>query len=109
MIDLTAEKTFPLTQLLPLIPPGRNARRTHLSTVLRWILDGAPGPDGRRVKLEALRLGGRWVTSREAIQRFAERLTPQTGDAPASPPPRTPGARRRAAERAANELEQLGV
>jgi hypothetical protein len=28
------------------------------------------------LSLEATRLGGRWVTSKEALQRFAERLTP---------------------------------
>jgi hypothetical protein len=58
--------------------------------------------------LEAVRLGGRWVTSREALQRFAERLTPDLGNRPA-PAPRTPTARRRAAEQAAKQLEALGI
>jgi hypothetical protein len=70
-------------------------------------MDGARGPNGERVKLEALRLGGRWVSSREALQRFAEALTPHT-DTPASAT-RTPRQRRRASERAARELERLGI
>jgi hypothetical protein len=55
-----------------------------------------------------VRLGGRWVTSREALQRFAERLTPRL-DAEALTAPRSPGSRRRGSERAAAELEKLGV
>jgi Protein of unknown function (DUF1580) len=112
MIDLATEKVYPLKQLLGRIPPGRSGSRTHLSTVLRWILDGAKGPDGQLVRFEALRIGGRWVSSYEAIQRFAERLTPQSsGDGPgsATAPPRTPNARHRAGEQAGRELEILGV
>jgi hypothetical protein len=108
VIDLTAETPIPLQDACRLIPPARNGKRCHLSTVLRWILAGARGPSGERVRLEAVRLGDRWLTSREALQRFSERLTPCL-DSPASPPPRTPTQRRRASERAARELEKEGV
>ncbi len=45
--------------------------------VLRWILHSARNPAGEIVRLEAVRLGSRWMTSREALQRFAEQLTPK--------------------------------
>ncbi len=90
------------------IPPGRDGKKTHISTLLRWILKGAKASDGSIVRLEAVRLGGRWVTSREALQRFAEALTPSVSDVPTSAP-RSPTARRRASEQAESELRQRGV
>jgi uncharacterized protein DUF1580 len=107
MIDLSAETPLPLAAAAKLIPPGRSGKHTHLSTLLRWILQGVKSPSGEIVRLEAARLGSRWVTSREALQRFSERLTPRS-DEPASPPPRTPGKRQRASEKADAELEKLG-
>ena len=65
------ESLISLSEALDLLPPARRNKRPHLSRLLRWILDGVNG-----VRLEAIRLGGRWVTSREALQRFCERLTP---------------------------------
>jgi hypothetical protein len=76
--------------------------------VLRWITEGVPGPDGRRVKLEGLRVGCRWLTSEEALARWAERLTPEVEAAP-PPAPRTPAQRKRAAEKAAKQLEEAGI
>ncbi len=107
MIDLTAEKPIPLAAAATLIPPARNGKKTHLSTILRWILRGAKAPDGTLVKLEAARLGGRWLTSREALQRFSAKLTPST--AVEAPAPRTPATRSRASSRASAELERAGL
>jgi hypothetical protein len=109
---LTAETPIPLKDACRLVPPARQGKHTHLSTLLRWIIRGCRGPSGERVRLEAIRLGNRWVTSREALQRFAERLTPRTGVSPTAPPypaPRTPTARQRAADRAGLELERHGI
>jgi hypothetical protein len=58
--------------------------------------------------LEAVRLGGRWMTSREALQRFSDRLTPRLGGDDHTAP-RSPASRRRASERAAAELDNLGL
>jgi hypothetical protein len=80
VIDLKVEKPISLAAAALLIPPGRRGKRTHLSTLLRWVTRGSAGPDGMIVRLEALRLGGRWMTSSEALQRFAEALTPKVGD-----------------------------
>ena len=46
----------------------------HPATIHRWIMAGISGPGGRRIHLEAVRVGSRWLTSREAIQRFVEQL-----------------------------------
>ncbi len=110
MIDLSTEKTLSLTQAAhePIFPPGRKGARPTLSCVLRWVLKGLKGPHGRLIRLEAVRLGGRWITSREAIQRFADALTPRLDGEPA-PVPRTPCQRRKAAERAERELDEARI
>jgi hypothetical protein len=108
VFDLTTETPLPLSAAAKLIPPGRGGKRTHLSTLLRWILRGAKSPSGEVVKLEGLRLGSRWVTSAQALQRFAERLTPRLGGGAVSPA-RTPKQRERATTRAARELEKAGI
>jgi Protein of unknown function (DUF1580) len=77
MIDLQTEKTMSLAEAIRLLPPGRTGKPIRLGTLLRWISEGSRGPGGELVKLEAVRLGGRWLTSREALQRFVERLTPK--------------------------------
>jgi hypothetical protein len=109
MFDTTLEALIPLNAAARLIPPARSGKRTHLSTLLRWILRGARSPSGERVLLEAVRLGGRWMTSREALQRFAEQLTPRLDAAASTETPRTPGQQRRAAERAERELNKIGI
>jgi hypothetical protein len=110
VIDLLTETSLSLTEAARLLPCGRRNRKPHLSTLLRWVLTGAKSATGELVRLEALRLGGRWVTTREALQRFAERLTPSLYDPPdAKQVPRLTKARQRASERAATALEKLGI
>ncbi len=108
MIDLNKETTVTLDETRKGIKPGHSGKQTHISTIIRWIKIGARGPNGQRVRLEAVRLGGRWLTSREALQRFAERLTPDL-DRLETPEPRTPSRRERAAASAARDLENLDI
>ncbi len=108
MIDLSHESPIRLTEAARIIGTGRRGRPTNVSTILRWILTGQRGPDGQRIRLEGIRIGGAWRTTREAIQRYAERLTPNLSTDPA-PTPRTAHQRQRAADRAARELERLGI
>jgi hypothetical protein len=109
MIDIQTELLIPLASARKLVPPGRGGRQTHLSTLLRWILRGSKDPDGKLVRLDACRVGGRWMTSAAALQRFAEALTPRLDGADNASTPRTPGQRQRAADRAGKELEKLGI
>jgi Protein of unknown function (DUF1580) len=108
MIDLAAEKTFALSHASKFLPSARQGKPVSLSCLLRWIFDGVRTPDGSRVRLEALRLGGKWVTSMEALQRFAEAQTPKLDGDP-RPLPRMPTGRARAAQRAARDLERAGI
>ena len=76
MIDIRAEKTINLVTAAAMVPPARVGRKTHISTIWRWIVNGIKGPNGEIVRLDGTRLGSRWITSEEAIQRFTDRLTP---------------------------------
>jgi hypothetical protein len=96
-----------LAQAAKILPPGRNGRPVHIATILRWITDGTMSPTGERVRLQAVRMGSRWLTTREWLDDYARRLTP-TFDA-TEPPVRTSTARTREAARAARELDRLGI
>jgi hypothetical protein len=106
--NLIGETPLSLSQAARRLPPGRRDRPVTLSCLVRWIMNGLAGPDGQRVRLEAVRLGGRWITSEQALARFAAALTPRLGDKPVSYL-RTPKQRERAAARAAKRLEEVGI
>ena len=52
------------------LPRRRRGRKPHVSTLYRWMTSGCRG-----VVLEFIQVGGTRCTSREALQRFFERLS----------------------------------
>jgi len=103
---LHTEALISLAQAAARFPGHRGAERLHPATLTRWILRGVRSVDGHRVKLEALRVGCRWLTSEPALRRFADALGAPPTDAP---PMRTPTARHTASARAAAELRAMGA
>ena len=81
------------------IPTSPTGRKTHYSTVLRWAMRGVHG-----VRLEAVRLGGRWVTSLEAVSRFSAGVTATT-----APMPSSPAIDQRRADQVDQELDAAGI
>ena len=73
MIDVASENLVPLRDVPRCLPLRPNGKRLHISAVYRWTLRGIRG-----IVLETVRIGGTTYTSREAIQRFSERLTGPT-------------------------------
>jgi Protein of unknown function (DUF1580) len=112
---LLQEQLISLSQAGRRFPKSRHGKATHLtpSAIWRWVTDGVRAADGRRVKLEAVFVAGRWLTSIEAIERFVTAQQPTGGQlcpitsGPSRSP--SPADRRRAAEKAGNELEKLGM
>lgn len=88
------------------IRPGLNRATVH-----RWVQRGVIVPDGRRVRLEAVRVGGIWMTDRAAVNRVVAECTGSVSDKPAgeNPPARTVSQRERAAGKAETELISLGI
>ena len=107
MLNIANEQLISLTDVAGHVPPRFPGKKTHLSTILRWILTGIKSPDGSRVRLEAVRLGGKWVTTRPAVQRFVEKLTPALDRG--RPSGRSSAARQRATDRAESALSKAGI
>lgn len=82
MIDLAHETLVPIRDVPRLLPCRPNGKHLHISAVYRWIQRGVRG-----VTLESICMGGTTLTSREALQRFGERLAnPMLGAAMHTPP-----------------------
>ena len=89
---LAREALLPIAQAARLIPTNRGERgHTSASALCRWILHGKGG-----IYLDGVRMGGGWLTSREALARFAAAISGQREPAP-SIPSDTERARRAAA------------
>ena len=107
-LHLLDESLIGLREAAHQLPPGRRGKPVSFSCVFRWITNGIPGPDGKRVRLEAIRVGGRWLTSKQALARWAEQLTPRM-DAGTALVARTQRQRSRATEKAEIHLANIGI
>jgi hypothetical protein len=72
-LHILDEDTIDLTEAARILGP--KGRPSSLAKVCRAINPGVMAEDGERVLLEAVRNGGCWLTSRQAIARFVARLT----------------------------------
>jgi hypothetical protein len=99
-----------VSQVCRRLPGARSNDQVSPSTGTRWILSGCPSRGGARVKLAAIRVGGRWMISPAALQEFFAALASPTSVATSSTAgTRTEAQRRTASERAARELERRGA
>jgi transposase-like protein len=73
------------------------------STAFRWLMRGLPNASGERVRLQGLRRGKVWLSSRAALQRFLSAL-PVSSSAPTAPAIRSPSKRERDTARAKQSL-----
>jgi hypothetical protein len=105
--EITAGSGLNLGAAARRFPSYRGSRPVNCSTIFRWITSGVRLRDGTRLRLEAARVGGRWLTSGAAIERFITRQTPQFSDIPA-PARNTERQRERAAQAAGKLLEAMG-
>ena len=93
-----------------LFPGHRGSKFVGPSTPFRWSTKGVKTASGEVIKLEAVRVGTRWLTSRSAVARFVAALTAAaTPQSKVAEPARTPTQRQRAADRAASELKRRGA
>ncbi len=72
--EIVAGEGMTMGEAAKLFPAHRGKGRASTSTIWRWITEGATGPDGTVVKLEAAKFGGRHITTKKALMRFSERL-----------------------------------
>lgn len=97
MIDIRREELLTLPQAARAVPPV-GGKRPHTSTLFRWTRDGVRGG----IRLEAVRIGRKLCTSREALDRLFHALH----DAPApESAPKTPTVRARTAKQRNRDIE----
>jgi len=94
-IDYENEELLTVTQAAKQMPT-----RPAVRTVWRWMQEGCWG-----TKLESVLIGGRRLTSREAIRRFIT----ATSESIEAKKPEMSARRRQAIERAERELREAGV
>ncbi len=71
---LVSEQIIRLNDVADWLPRRAPGRKVSQVTLWRWATKGVRGVDGRRVRLETIKLGGRRYTSVEAVERFAAAL-----------------------------------
>lgn len=84
---LNGEPLIGLAAAGRLLPGHRANRHVDGATIWRWITKGSKSTSGGIVRLEAVRVGGRWVTSAGAIRRFVDALTQASLVGAAEPTP----------------------
>jgi hypothetical protein len=80
--QLLSESPVPLAVAAQIFAEFHGGKPVHVTTLARWIHKGHRLPSGARVKLEALRLGGKFLVSRAAILRFIERQQEPVANTP---------------------------
>lgn len=95
-IDIESESIITLSEACRLFPPAG----VSTATMARWIQRGVRG-----VKLSTFVIGGRRLTSREAVSRF---IAAQNADE-APTPSISPAQRKRQALAAQTELARAGI
>jgi hypothetical protein len=104
-INCSTEELLTLTEAAKAIPRRRGNRPVHVSCIYRWTQSGCKG-----IRLESIQIGGTRCTSREALARFFAALSQQAGlTADSGTATRSTARRQKDSERAAKELEQLGI
>ena len=109
-IDMKTEELITLADATHVLP-RLNGRRLHSSTIWRWAVKGVGS-----VKLDYLKIGGRIVTSREALNRFSSALADsdrRPGESQKAHRPEgkhsTDGQRAKAIAQAEVDLEAAGI
>jgi hypothetical protein len=97
-----------LSEIAKRIPGARGARRLHPATITRWILKGTKATDGSLVRLRATRVGYRWLVRAGDLEEFFRTLSAPV-ETTAVPTVRAPAARRKASDRAAAKLKEMGA
>lgn len=108
MIDHRIEEVRSFPDAAAGLPRCRGGKKVNVATLYRWASHGCRG-----VRLETIQIGGTRCTSREALQRFFDRLSNQDRDAHGresnSPRFSSSARRERESETVVKRLEELGL
>src|SRR5579859_5047510 len=74
-MSILTENKLTFSQAAREFPGYRGSPFYSPTTIFRWATRGVLMPGAKRLRLEAIRIGARWLTSMEAIQRFIDAQT----------------------------------
>ena len=101
-IDILTEQSLSLTEAAKILPRRRAGKKPNVATLYRWTTAGCRG-----VVLESFQCGGTRCTTKEALQRFFERLTAKAAGQSSSPI--TTRAHEAEVQRAERTLDAAGI
>jgi hypothetical protein len=106
MIDSQTETILTFADAAKTLPKRRAGKKPNIATFYRWISQGVKG-----IRLEYIVIGGTRCTSREALQRFFDRLTElaESGRAPIPQPAKLSAQRQREIAAAEKRLQAAGI
>ena len=109
--DVVSEKLISFAQAAAMFPSSRRDRPVSPSCIWRWFRHGVRLANGQVVRLEAVKVAGRHLTSVEAVRRFV--ASQQIDDAAVPdrptenrPTSRSPARRQRDSERALEKVKR---
>lgn len=106
-IDVFNETVVSFREATKRLPKTSRNKNIHISTLHRWVHRGLQSRDGKVIRLEFVKMGGKICTSLEALQRFFDRLA---GDVEVeTPAPITRRQRLKQIEQAERELDRAGI
>jgi hypothetical protein len=88
---------IPLIDVPKLLPKGPGGKRVHVATIYRWCFSG---------RLQAVKIAGRYYTTREAIAALAEPVQPRRRSGPRVMTSRARAAEDRWADRVFAEMRK---
>lgn len=104
MIDPNRETLISLTEAAKLLPARRGGKKAHISCLYRWTTTGCKG-----VVLESIQVGGTRCTSKEALNRFFERLTAKAQSSRTQAHQSSINESEQKARRVNEQLDNLGI
>jgi hypothetical protein len=106
---ILGENPIGLSALAQRIRSHRRKGHVTAQCVWRWLTKGVELSDGSVVKLEAIRLAGRYLTSWAAFERFVVAQQTNGGAAVMPAPTRSPAKRERSSKKAEHILTRAGI
>jgi hypothetical protein len=106
--QILSEDPLGLSALAKRIRSNRRQGSVTPQALWRWAVRGIQMPDGQLVRLEVIRLAGRYLTSWAAFERFVAAQQTNGGGAVMPAPTRSPAKRERSSKKAEHILTRAG-
>ena len=108
-IDLLREQPVTVVFARKTLIPHFGDKPISPVTASRWIENGVLAGDGSRVRLEAVKIGRQFMTTRESVRRLFEELTRRSAGVVTDAVPGIPLAEDIAAQMPGSSIDAAGI